>query len=591
MPENTIEKVNRANDIVDLISEYFPLKRSGSNYKALCPFHQEKTPSFVVSRDKQLFHCFGCGESGNIFNFVMKMEGLDFSQSLRRLAERANIDITGGSSDYERTRQIRDNILEINARAAEFYNKVLFSKEGYKALEYLRDRGLDNKIINKFKLGYAPGGSFLTKHALENGLNEDVLIKASLSDKNRRGSLYDKFRERIMFPIFDERGKVRGFGGRVLRDSAKPKYLNTARTDVFEKKQIIYGLFQAKKAVRTKKRIILLEGYMDVIAAHQYGLKEAVAALGTAITSEHVYKIKHWVSEAIISFDSDKSGIKAAQKGVDMLESSAINSKVCSLPSETDPEDIIRRNFDEFLKYLRRAEDGIEWRIKNSIKNFGGIDTPDKKASIVADIIPLIKGIENRVKRSEVIKQISEVLSINESAVMGELARFKNKRDSILKKKMTSNKLTREEKIFRELLHVILRKPDLKKMAEPVLKFKFDNLYFKLLEEFVRNSNEEMQESLYRDKEKRNIVSKLSLMPLNHDRSAEIYLKELISALEFSLMKSKYERLSKELIQLRSNNDYESLKKKNKEFRKLAEQLKGSKKKTTMNNFNGRLQN
>ncbi len=574
--ENTVEKVRQANDIVDVIGEYFPLHKAGSNYKALCPFHQEKTPSFVVSPDKQLFHCFGCGESGNLYNFVMKIEGLDFPEALRRMAERVNINISDtGDRHYRRNKQVKESILALNSRAAEFYHKVLFSVAGKKALTYLQKRGLNKKIIKEFKLGYAPGGSFLTRHALDNGVSSEELLKSGLSDKGRSGTFRDKFAERVIFPIHDERGQVRGFGGRVMDSSRQPKYLNTAQTPVFEKKQIIYGLYQGKETIREKKRIILLEGYMDVISAHQHGIKEAVAALGTAITRDHIYKIKHWVDDVVLSLDCDDSGFQAAEKGVDLLADSQISSRVCILPQGNDPEDIIRENPAEFSEYIKKSQDGMEWRIHRSIEKAGGKDTPEKKAAAVKDLVSVLKKIKNAVKREEVRKAIAEELNISERAVMQVMG--KSERDlSLFKEKLEFNRLSREEKIYRELLHIALKHGHLNENLKEALKYDVDNMYAELFRRYISESGGDVQKALSSGEESKKILSKLSLMPLN-DEDPQEYLNELMNALERLEQEKRYRVLSSEIRKLVVENNPQQLKEKNREFKKLARELKGCK--------------
>ncbi len=574
--ESSIEKVRQANDIVDIIGEYFPLQKAGANYKALCPFHQEKTPSFVVSPDKQLFHCFGCGESGNLYNFVMKMEGLDFPEALRRLAERVNINISDtGDKHYRRNKQIKESILALNSRAAKFYNKVLFSSSGEKALDYLKGRGLDKEIIETFSLGYAPGGNFLTKHALDNGVSTEELLQSGLSDTGRSGDLRDKFAERIIFPIHDERGQIRGFGGRVMDPSRQPKYLNTAQTPVFEKKQIIYGLYQGKETIREKKRIILLEGYMDVIAAHKSGIKEAVAALGTAITQDHIYKIKHWVDDVVLALDCDDSGFQAAEKGVDLLADSQISSRVCILPEGTDPEDIISKDPEEFFAYIENAHPGMHWRIQRSIEKAGGKDTPEKKAAAVKDLVTVLKKIKNAVKREEIRKAIAEELDISEKAVMQVMGNARGGL-SLFKERLELDKLSREEKIYRELLHIALKYDDLKEKLKKALEYDIKNIYVDLLRNYISESGYDIQKAFSAGGESKKILSKLSIMPLNNEDPEE-YLDELINTLERLTLEKRYQHLSHEIRKLIGENNPLQLKEKNREFKKIARTLKGCK--------------
>ncbi len=372
-----IDRIRDSSDIVRLVEEYFPMKKTGANYKALCPFHQEKTPSFVVSPQKQIYHCFGCGKSGNIFNFLMEMEGIDFPEAAKRLAERTGVKLDRPQSkEYTRRKELNKKIIDLNHRAAKFYNRYLGSDAAREAYEYITGRGLDRDTIEKFLIGYAPSDNQIVQKALSNGVNKDILIQSGLAGQSRSGKLYDKFKDRIIFPILDERGQVKGFGGRVIDDSAMPKYLNTAQTKIFEKKKILYGLKESKQAIRKKKKVLLLEGYMDVIAAHQYDISYAVAPLGTALTAQHIYKIKHWVDEVIFCFDSDEAGAKATVRAVELVVESDLMGRVCQLPEGTDPEDIIRKDREHFLELLKKSKEVIKWRIEYSIDKFR--DIPDR---------------------------------------------------------------------------------------------------------------------------------------------------------------------------------------------------------------------
>ena len=310
LPQSFLDELIYRCDIVEVISKYVSLKKSGSRYVGLCPFHSEKTPSFSVSPDKQLYHCFGCGEGGNVITFIMKEENLPFIDAVRLLADMYGMAVPEDSGDTDAERQRRERIFELNKQAARYFHSRLLSKEGERALRYLLNRGLTKKTITSFGLGYAmPEWDGLIRAMKEKGFSDNELESAWLARRGRSGGLYDAFRDRVMFPIIDIRGNVIAFGGRIIEGDG-PKYLNSGDTPVFSKSRNLFALNFAKKS--KAGRLILAEGYMDVIALHQAGFDCAVASLGTALTSEQARLMSHYAAQAVICYDSDGAGQKAA---------------------------------------------------------------------------------------------------------------------------------------------------------------------------------------------------------------------------------------------------------------------------------------
>ncbi|HAS16323.1 MAG TPA: DNA primase, partial [Nitrospiraceae bacterium] len=376
IPEELITKIKGTQDIVEVISRHVSLKKSGQNYSGLCPFHSEKTPSFVVSPAKQLFHCFGCGTGGNVITFLMKYENVTFPEVLKNLARDAGIAIPSKSVKSERK---EESLYEVNRLIAEYYNKILLTyKEAGAAREYLLGRGLSTEVIERFNVGYSINSWNNVYEYLRNkGFKDEVLVKTGLViPKNSGAGFYDRFRGRIMFPIYDTQGRVVGFGGRVLDDST-PKYLNSPETPLFNKGALLYGLNIAKDGVRESGYAIIVEGYMDVIAVCQSGIPNVAGTLGTALTVNHLRVLNRFCKEVILTFDPDIAGRNAALRTVDIFIESGIRGKVLILPEGEDPDIFIRkRGKGQFLELIERSKGIFDFSLDHIIGKSG--DRPDK---------------------------------------------------------------------------------------------------------------------------------------------------------------------------------------------------------------------
>ena len=379
--EEQIEEVRSRSDIVSVIGRYVRLKRAGSGYTGLCPFHNEKTPSFHVNPARQMYKCFGCGVGGNVLTFVMEYENLTFPEAMEMLAQEAGIELPKQEMTAQQKQQesLRQTLLEINKKAARYYFALLKSPRGKPGYDYLTGRGLSDETILHFGLGYAgQGGGELYQYMKKEGYSDSVLKETGLFKMDERGA-YDKFWNRVMFPIMDANNRVIGFGGRVMGD-AKPKYLNSPETKIFDKSRNLFGLNYAKRGKRSN--MILCEGYMDVIALHQAGFTNAVASLGTAFTEQQANLIRRYTDEVLLTYDSDGAGIKAAMRAIPMLRRAGITGKVIHMEPYKDPDEFIKNlGAEEFEKRMEEAQNSFFFEIEVIKKNYSMSDPEQKTKS------------------------------------------------------------------------------------------------------------------------------------------------------------------------------------------------------------------
>ena len=419
IPSHIIQEITDKCDIVDFISKYVRLKRSSGEYVGLCPFHGEKTPSFHVSPDKQLYHCFGCGEGGTIINFVMKMENLSFLEAVKFLGERAGVAIPESTDFDDKAAKRKQRLYDINKEAGRFFYSMLASEEGKVAREYFSSRGLSKDTIVKFGLGFAPDSwDKLFKHLKSKGFTEYEALDAGLIVKGQKGGTYDRFRNRVMFPIFDIRGNLIAFGGRVLDDS-KPKYLNTNDTPVFDKSSNLFGLNLAKKS--TSKTFVTVEGYMDVITLHQYGVDTAVASLGTSLTDGHALLLKRYADEVALCYDSDEAGIKAANRGMEILSRHDIKTKIITLSGAKDPDEFCRKNgVEAFLMAVSGAKNPVLYKIGN-IKAKYDLKEPDQKVDFIKEAAGELVKLNSAMEQEIYAKEIAASCDVSYDSVMAQV--------------------------------------------------------------------------------------------------------------------------------------------------------------------------
>ncbi|MBQ6626878.1 MAG: DNA primase [Ruminococcus sp.] len=434
LSEDFITELKYRSDISDIASSYMQLKRRGRNLVGLCPFHGEKTPSFNIYAENGSFYCFGCGVGGDVITFIMKIENLDYMEAVKFLAQRAGMTVPDDAVDDSMSK-LRTRVYEANREAARFYYSKLFAPEGKQALSYLRGRALSDKTITRFGLGYAPNNRFaLTNHLKQKGFSDSELIAANLVFKSRSGnSVIDRFVDRVMFPIIDLRGNVIAFGGRIMSDQ-KPKYLNTSDTIVFNKSQNLFSLNNAKNS--GTRRLILCEGYMDVIAVNQAGFTDAVATLGTSLTTEQAMLMKRYCDEIVICYDADEAGQKATQRAIGILRSTGLNVRVLAIPDGKDPDEFIRKNGEKgpaaFKVLLDNSGNDVEYRLYKLKKQFD-LTTPQGRFAYLSQAVKVLATLDNAMEQDIYASKLAQEASVEKNSIMEQIsklskAKYKNEK-------------------------------------------------------------------------------------------------------------------------------------------------------------------
>ncbi|MBQ7737534.1 MAG: DNA primase [Oscillospiraceae bacterium] len=425
IPERFLDELTERNDIVDVVSQYVRLtKRTGANLFGLCPFHSEKTPSFSVNRDRQIYHCFGCGKGGGVINFIMEVENLDFPDAVAFLARRANMPMPEEAEGEDTSR--RKRLLELNKEAARFFYAQLVAPTGRPAQEYVNRRQISPAMVRAFGLGYAPDSwSALTDAMRQKGYSDQDLFDAGLMKHGRNGGGYDAFRNRLMFPVIDVRGSVIGFSGRILGDG-EPKYLNSPETPVFSKSHNLFALNLAKKS--KSGYIILTEGNIDVVSLHQAGFDSAVASLGTSLTAEQARLISRYVSEVVLCYDSDEAGRKAAQRGISILQKLDLKVRVLQVPGAKDPDEFIKKNgADAFRNLLEASEGQVEYRLKLIEEQHPPL-TDEGKVDYFKAAAALLSALPSQVEREVYSARVAEKAAVSRQAVADEVERLRKRR-------------------------------------------------------------------------------------------------------------------------------------------------------------------
>lgn len=439
-----IDEVKDRVDIIELISSYVPLKKAGRNYKGLCPFHTEKTPSFVVFPDTQTWHCFGaCGTGGDIFRFIMQREGMDFSEALRELARRAGVPLSSPTPRSEAADKQREKLLDIHAAAAQYFHHLLRqSNEGAHAREYLASRAINSETDERFLLGYALNTwEGLKSHLINRGYAEDDLVEAGLLVNKEAGGSYDRFRDRLIIPIRDVRGRVIAFGARALNPNDVPKYLNSPQSPLFDKSSTLFGLDLAKKAIRDADRVVIVEGYMDVLSAHQHRHANVVAGMGTALTEAQLRLLKRFTKNFVLALDADVAGDAATLRGITLaretLDRQAVpvptgqglirfedqldaDIRIATLPPGRDPDDILRQTPDLWPEVIEKALPVIDFYLQVVSAQYD-LTMAKGKSALVRDVLPLLREVNDRVERNHYVGRLARLVKIDERALMAEL--------------------------------------------------------------------------------------------------------------------------------------------------------------------------
>ena len=575
------------------------LKKTGKNYVGLCPFHSEKTPSFTVSPEKQIFYCFGCAAGGNVFSFLMKHDGISFPDAAKILAGRYGIDIPTRTMSPEQKRRMsqRENLLAVNRQAMEFFRKQLLeAASGKRAMEYLKKRGINKEIFDNFNLGYAPQGwDNLLSFFIKKNISLDLVEKAGLIvPRKEKSGFYDRFRDRLIFPIFDLNMQAIGFGGRVLDDSI-PKYLNSPETPVYNKSRSLYGLHLAKMKCRENERVYIVEGYFDLLTLHQHGLQNSVATLGTSLTPEHVQILKGFVGKdgkIILVFDSDDAGIKAVQRSIGIFMRMEVNASIIVLPEGYDPDSyLFEFGYESFLDSDSRARSLMSFLIDSAVKKHGL--SIEGKIRIISEMKEPLSSINDNIKRSLYIKELAECINIDESAVLEKIRKLSvRNRDKAIRPTMPNNFLSLSQnkaaipdnvkgkaiqgkwgRLERQIIAMMLQFPQiLYEISERNILDLFENNALKSIGQVLLKHKDysEIQVSdiinLIEDKEQRNIVASLAI-------GEDIWNYEacigIITRFE-SIIKKNEKKLLEEIRAAEKENDLELLSKLLKQRQKMA---------------------
>ena len=527
--EEILNEVRQSNDIVDVISQYVHLKRSGRNYFGLCPFHNEKSPSFSVSPDKQIFHCFGCGVGGNVITFVSQIEGLNFVETVQMLAERANIQLPTLQNNGDTQREIlKDKVYKVNEFTAEYYHQNLYKPQAKTAQEYVKKRQLTNETLKSFRIGFSGKFDELYQELKKQGFQEQEILESGLVNKNERGQYIDRYRNRLMFPICDARGRVIAFGGRVLDDS-KPKYINSPENVVYSKGRHLFGLNVAKKG--DTKKLLIVEGYMDVISLHQRGITNVVAPLGTALTEQQGWLLRKNSEQIILSFDSDDAGIKAKLRAIDILQKMGCDLRVIQLEGAKDPDEyIVKYGNMRFQNAVDKAFSVVEFKVK-ILKKELNLENTNDKIKFLNEIAKLISKVDNTIEREVYIEKIAKEYDISKEAIYAEVNKLTYKND-------------KSEKLLEKAKPVIThKKVETKEVSESIRRrentiisilLTGDLSIFEIIkqnikpEDFQDEINQEIAKKLYEEFEKgnSNINSIIDTLDQEHQNQITMIMAE-----------------------------------------------------------------
>ena len=418
--DELLDEIKSKNDIVDIVSQYVVLKRAGRNYMGLCPFHKEKSGSFCVSPDKQIFHCFGCGVGGNVFHFISKIENLNFKESVEMLANRVGVElpVSSNSAEDDKRERLKSRVYEVNKCAAEFYHENLYKPTAKPGQEYVKKRHLDNKTLKAFKIGYSGRFNELYTELKSKGFTEEEILASCLVNKNPDGKFIDRFRNRLMFPIFDTHERVIAFGGRVLDDS-KPKYINSPEDIVYSKGRHLFAFNIARKY--NSKTIIMVEGYMDAVSLHQRGIHNAVASLGTALTEAQGRLLRRSCEKVIIGYDADGAGQAATLRGLEILQNLGCDIRILQIEGAKDPDEfVVKYGPERFQMYVDKAISLVEFKVK-MLKKSLDLDNVNDKIKFLNEVAKIVAKVENSMEREVYVDKISLEYKVSKDAIYAEI--------------------------------------------------------------------------------------------------------------------------------------------------------------------------
>lgn len=577
--KQSIEQIKAKANLVDIISEYVNLKKRGKNYVGLCPFHSEKTGSFTVSPEKNLWHCFGCHEGGNLFGFIMKIENVDFVGAIETLASKLGIklvyDIVKGKSRGE-----KEKIIKVNELALTYFKKQL----GEKALKYLKQRGLNEEIIKTFELGYADDAwDNLYKYLISRGADPKLILASGLVIKKDVGDGYfDRFRGRIIFPIRDTNGKLRGFGGRVI-DKGEPKYLNSPDTPVYNKSELLYGLNLAKDKIKSSKIAILVEGNLDLIACFQAGVDLTCATLGTALTPQHAKLLKRYAEKVIICFDADLAGSTAAQRSIDILREFDLSVKVCDLSPHKDPDEIIKKEgADAFKTRLKSAKPQIQYKLEALSTRYNLRDI-EERAKAALEAAQIIGKEKNKILQSEYAKLAADFLAVDLNSLKSEIKKasfYRGKKDDGLNKQITLKPKSKIEEAEKIIIKLSLDNQAMLELAKET--FSAEDFSHTAYQELfsalstMSGSEKSIQEELYEKLENEDTKKAYSEIMVSEPIAAEMsqIFKDCANVISKNKLKNQVEQLKAKIREAEKSGKIDMVTKLHKEYSQVCKDLR-----------------
>lgn len=588
-----LELIKQKINVVDFIQEYLPLKKAGMNFKANCPFHQEKSPSFVVSPERQIWHCFGCDRGGDIFKFLMEKEGIDFSEALDILAQKAGVTLSRQRNKSEK--KTTDVLYDLNQKAAQFFHYILTEHPmGKSALAYLHNRGLTDETIKLFQIGYAPQSwENLTKFLRKKGFSIEDLINSGVAVQSKNGC-YDRFRGRIMFPLLDVRNRIIGFSGRVL-DGGEPKYINSPQTPIFDKSKFLFGIHLSKTDMKTKKSAILVEGEMDMLMSYQSGVKNIVASKGTALTESQIELLKRYTDNLSLCFDTDLAGDAASRRGIEIADRAGCNLKVVQIPSGKDPAELCLKDVSLWEKAVEEAMPIYDYYLDSVQKRFNLKSAADKKA-IFNELLPIWQKIADPITKDHYIQKLAALLQVSDEVIIKQINRpmiatppvqMNRETIQVVPKKEVETK-DRRRKLEDYLISLLVHLPptmtyvpkfpetlftqDNLKQIYVMLVIYLDSIAFKTQAFKISDFSKTLPENLVEE------MDRLYLMELDEKLASDKeWLKEVdmvVATLKKMLIKASLEKLSAQIKSAQSFDKAEDLATLNKRFRDLSLKLR-----------------
>ncbi len=573
MADQVLQDIKDRLDIAEVISSYIPIKKSGVNFKAVCPFHNEKTASLMISPSKQIWHCFGCGEGGDVFGFVMRYENLEFRDALKILAEKAGVTLPQYSGKSGAEKDVAEQLVRINAFAAEFYSRLLWSKQGEEALAYLRNRGLTDDTIKQWQLGYALNDFHaLEKALISKNVKIDLLVQAGVSVKNETGQVYDRFRDRITFPVTNYQGNVVGFSARSLKETSEAKYINSPETEIYNKSKILFGLSKAKDAIRKQSEVILVEGQLDVISSHQAGFTNVVASSGTALAEPQLVILGRLTKNLKFCFDEDAAGAIATKRAAGMALLQGFQIKILVLGGGKDPDELIRKDKSLWQKAIETSPRLLDYYIEQGLtKHSAGSLELSQYAS--QTLIPLLKFIPDILERDHYVKKISDDYVIKEQTIRQKLERIDEPVLTVAPQQAGAPALI--NLLEKEVLGALLQYPELFSLVKTELDLKdfMSSQIRKLLTALLSDS------SLPEEPETETLAKEAQFMVESEldsfDGNEEALLRQLQKSfymLKLAGVRRQQEQISREIKQAEAGGAKDQLQELNNQFANLTKQ-------------------